>query len=134
MSTIILHWAGLPGCSIRISPTASGGVKNVTISKQISEAQRFSVGAEFRDNFQQDQGNYDLQPFVQDQAGKIVGNLKGSSTLMVGETEGFAGSDGIINLTVEGNKVHFEVNPPAAQRAGLKDQFETPQLGEDPYG
>jgi outer membrane receptor for ferrienterochelin and colicins len=23
------------------------------------------VGAEFRDNFQQDQGNYDLQPFVQ---------------------------------------------------------------------
>ena len=39
--------------------------ENVTFSKQISETQRFSVGAEFRDNFQQDQGNYDLQPFVQ---------------------------------------------------------------------
>jgi outer membrane receptor protein involved in Fe transport len=39
--------------------------ENVTFSKQISESQRFSVGAEFRDNFQQDQGNYDLQPFVQ---------------------------------------------------------------------
>ena len=38
--------------------------ENVTFSKQISESQRFSAGAEFRDNFQQDQGNYDLQPFV----------------------------------------------------------------------
>jgi hypothetical protein len=55
-----------------------------------------------------------------DQAGKIVGSLKGASTLTVGETEGFAVSGGIINLTVEGNRVHFEVNPLAAQRAGLK--------------
>jgi outer membrane receptor for ferrienterochelin and colicins len=39
--------------------------EDVTFSKQLSERQRFSVGAEFRDNFQQDQGNYDLQPFVQ---------------------------------------------------------------------
>jgi outer membrane receptor for ferrienterochelin and colicins len=39
--------------------------ENVAFSKQISDSQRFSVGAEFRDNFQQDQGNYDLQPFVQ---------------------------------------------------------------------
>ena len=37
----------------------------VTISKQIGERQRLSIGAEFRDNFQQDQGNYDQQPFVQ---------------------------------------------------------------------
>jgi len=37
----------------------------VTFSKQVSETQRLSVGSEFRDNFQQDQGNYDLQPFVQ---------------------------------------------------------------------
>jgi outer membrane receptor for ferrienterochelin and colicins len=39
--------------------------EDVTFSKQLSETQRFSVGGEFRDNFQQDQGNYDLQPFVQ---------------------------------------------------------------------
>ena len=50
----------------------------------------------------------------------IVRNLKGSSTLTVGETEGFAEQGGIINLTVEENKVHFEVNPLAAERAGLK--------------
>jgi hypothetical protein len=55
-----------------------------------------------------------------DQAGKIVRDLRGSSTLTVGETEGFAALGGIINLTVEGNNIHFEVNQLAAQRAGLK--------------
>jgi len=39
--------------------------ENATFSKQILEKQRWSLGAEFRDNFQQDQGNYDLRPFVQ---------------------------------------------------------------------
>lgn len=55
-----------------------------------------------------------------DQADKIVRGLKGSSTLTVGEAEGFAVLGGIINLTVEANKVHFEVNRLAADRAGLK--------------
>ena len=54
------------------------------------------------------------------QANKIVKDLSGSSTLTVGETEGFAELGGVINLTVEGNTVHFEVNQLAAQRAGLK--------------
>ena len=56
----------------------------------------------------------------EDQAARIVKGLKGSSTLTVGETEGFATLGGIINLTVEENKVHFEVNLLAANRAGLK--------------
>ncbi len=55
-----------------------------------------------------------------DQATRIVRGLKGSSTLTVGETEGFAVLGGIINLTVEGNNLHFEVNLLAAERAGLK--------------
>jgi hypothetical protein len=54
------------------------------------------------------------------QADRIVRGLKGSRTLTVGETEGFAVLGGIINLTVEGNKVHFEINQVAAERAGLK--------------
>jgi outer membrane receptor for ferrienterochelin and colicins len=37
----------------------------VAFSKQVFARQRLTFGAEFRDNFQQDQGNYDLQPFVQ---------------------------------------------------------------------
>jgi hypothetical protein len=55
-----------------------------------------------------------------DQAGKIVRDLKGSNTLTVGEAEGFAVLGGVINLIVEGNKVHFEVNRGAADRARLK--------------
>jgi hypothetical protein len=55
-----------------------------------------------------------------DQADKIVKGLRGSSTLTVGESEGFAAQGGIINLTVEGDTVHFEVNQLAAERAGLK--------------
>jgi hypothetical protein len=51
---------------------------------------------------------------------RIVSGLKGSNTLTVGETDGFAVQGGIINLTVEANKVHFEINPLAAERAGLK--------------
>lgn len=57
---------------------------------------------------------------AEDQATKVVRGLKGSSTLTVGETEGFAVLGGIINLTVEENKLHFEVNLLAAERAGLK--------------
>jgi hypothetical protein len=54
------------------------------------------------------------------QADRILRGLKGSTTLTVGETDGFAVLGGIINLTVEANKVHFEVNRLAAERAGLK--------------
>ena len=54
------------------------------------------------------------------QAARIVSGLKGSSALTVGESEGFAVLGGIINLTVEENRLHFEVNPVAAERAGLK--------------
>ncbi|MGC1684329.1 MAG: YfiR family protein [Candidatus Acidiferrales bacterium] len=57
---------------------------------------------------------------AEDQAPRIVKILKGSSTLTVGETEGFAVLGGIINFTTEGNKLHFEVNLLAAERAGLK--------------
>jgi hypothetical protein len=54
------------------------------------------------------------------QADRILRGLQGSRTLTVGETEGFAVLGGIINLTVEGNNVHFEINRLAADRAGLK--------------
>src|SRR3984885_7876390 len=37
----------------------------VTLSKQASETQRLTIGSEYRDNFEQNQGNFDLQPFVQ---------------------------------------------------------------------
>jgi hypothetical protein len=39
--------------------------------------------------------------------------------LTVGDTEGFAERGGIINLVKDGNRLSFEINPEAAQRAGL---------------
>ena len=59
-------------------------------------------------------------PATEKHQADIVRGLKGSSTLTVGETDGFAVLGGIINLTVEANTVHFEVNRLAAERAGLK--------------
>jgi hypothetical protein len=57
---------------------------------------------------------------AEDQAAKVIRVLKGSSTLTVGETKGFAARGGMIDLMAEGNKLHFEVNLLAAERAGLK--------------
>src|ERR1700683_4535336 len=39
--------------------------EELTFSKQVAEKQRLSAGFAYQDNFQQDQGNYDLQPFFQ---------------------------------------------------------------------
>jgi hypothetical protein len=54
------------------------------------------------------------------QSDRILRGLEGTRTLTIGETEGFAVQGGIINFTVEDNKVHFEINRLAADRAGLK--------------
>jgi hypothetical protein len=51
---------------------------------------------------------------------KILASSKGSSTLTVGEAEGFAERGGIINLTREENKLRFEVNIDAAAQSRLK--------------
>jgi hypothetical protein len=59
-------------------------------------------------------------PVTEKDQDRIVRVLNGSNTLTVGETEGFAARGGVINLTVEQNNVHFEVNELAADRAGLK--------------
>jgi hypothetical protein len=56
----------------------------------------------------------------QSQADSILRRLRGSNVLTVGETVGFAARGGMINLTIEGNRLHFEINPLAAERAGLK--------------
>jgi outer membrane receptor for ferrienterochelin and colicins len=49
--------------------------EEVTVSKQLFERQRLSVGSEYRDNFEQNQGNYDLQPYVQYFSGRTTSNI-----------------------------------------------------------
>ncbi len=50
----------------------------------------------------------------------ILQTLRGSSVLTVGETKGFTRLGGIIRFILEDNRVRFEINLSAAQRARLK--------------
>jgi outer membrane receptor for ferrienterochelin and colicins len=66
--TYINDYSALGGPSRVLNKNFSHGQswgEEVTVSRQVFGAQRLSAGFEYRDNFQQDQGNYDLQPFVQ---------------------------------------------------------------------
>jgi hypothetical protein len=49
----------------------------------------------------------------------VINIVKWLPILTIGETAGFASRGGIINLTLEGNKVRFEVNVEAAKQANL---------------
>jgi len=53
-------------------------------------------------------------------ATRILGEIRGSSTLTVGEAAGFAARGGMINLTREENRLRFEVNINAAAETRLK--------------
>jgi hypothetical protein len=54
------------------------------------------------------------------QVEKLLAAVKGSSTLTVGETEGFADLGGVINLTLDRNRLRFEINLDAATQTRLK--------------
>lgn len=51
---------------------------------------------------------------------EILTALRGTSTLAVGETGGFAASGGVIQFTLEDQHVHFIINVDAAEHAGLQ--------------
>ena len=51
---------------------------------------------------------------------KILQSLRGSSVLVVGESEGFAIAGGTIQFAIEQDRVRFLINPDAAENAGIK--------------
>ncbi|HKI02625.1 MAG TPA: YfiR family protein [Thermoanaerobaculia bacterium] len=51
---------------------------------------------------------------------EILAELRDVPVLTVGDTSGFIDRGGIINFTLEGGKVRFEINQEAADRAGIK--------------
>ena len=51
---------------------------------------------------------------------KIIGGLKGTSVLTVGEMDQFVESGGMINFVIQGQKIRFQINNDAATSAGLK--------------
>lgn len=54
------------------------------------------------------------------QVREILRGLRGASVLTVGDTPGFAKMGGIINFVLDDNRVRFEINVKAAERAHLK--------------
>ena len=51
---------------------------------------------------------------------EILQSLASGGVLTVGETDHFGEHGGMVNFTREQNKVHLEINPEAAARAGLR--------------
>jgi len=51
---------------------------------------------------------------------QILEGLGGASVLTVGDSKGFAEQGGMINFVLQNDRVQFEVNRKAAERAGLK--------------
>ena len=54
------------------------------------------------------------------EASEVAGATGGGPVLLVGESDGFATSGGAINFFTDGNKIRFEINPRAAEAAGLR--------------
>ena len=61
-----------------------------------------------------------ISPSEKDRLRQILSRTRDLSILTVSEINGFPRSGGIINLTTENNRVRFEINPDAAQRARLR--------------
>jgi hypothetical protein len=59
---------------------------------------------------------------------ELSNSLGDLSVLLVGETEGFAESGGVINFILENERVRFEISPSAAARVHLKISSKLLQL------
>lgn len=62
----------------------------------------------------------------------IFNELNGGHALTVSDKEGFLEAGGMIQFVLEGDKVGFEVNQVAAERAGLKMSSQMLEMAERP--
>ena len=60
---------------------------------------------------------------------KALRRLQGWNTLTVGDTEGFAEAGGMVNLVIVENRVGFEINLEAAEKAKLRISSHLLRLG-----
>lgn len=61
-----------------------------------------------------------ISPSEKENLKRILQETRNASVLTISEMDGFPQNGGVINLTTERNRVRFEINPDAAERAGLK--------------
>jgi hypothetical protein len=64
----------------------------------------------------------------------VIQKYRGASTLLVGETHGFAASGGVINFHISQGTVRFEINAGAANEHGLSIDAKLLSLGRSPGG
>ncbi len=65
-----------------------------------------------------------------DSTGEWLRHIRHLPVLTVGDSGRFAASGGAIGLFIEGDKVKFEINPDAVQRAGIKLSSQLLQLAK----
>jgi hypothetical protein len=65
-----------------------------------------------------------------DRLAELQGALQGGGVLTVGESTAFARHDGIINFLLEDDKLRFEINMDAADRAGLRINAQLQKLAK----
>jgi hypothetical protein len=61
-----------------------------------------------------------VSPSEEARLGEILRDVKDASVLTVSDIAKFSRTGGIIGFIIEGNKIRFEINLDAAERAGLK--------------
>ena len=61
---------------------------------------------------------------------QILDGIRGSAVLTLGDTDGYAEQDVMVNFYLDGSKVRFEINPESANRAGLKISSKLIQIGK----
>jgi len=61
-----------------------------------------------------------ISPSEKKRLSEILAVVRGKSVLTVGETDDFTETGGMINFTLDGTKIRFQINNTAAKSAGLK--------------
>ncbi len=61
-----------------------------------------------------------ISPSIKDSLPKILSDFHNASILTVSETDHFLEAGGMINFTIEDNKIRFQINDEAAKKAGLR--------------
>ena len=90
-------------------------LRGVVADKRVGDR---PVSAESRGGVGESKGCHIL--FVGDARAGAVSTLSGRSVFTVSDSEGFAAEGGIANFVLVGNKVRFEINTSAVEKAGLQ--------------
>lgn len=62
--------------------------------------------------------------------GRILDDLKGSTVLTLGDTDGYADQGVMVNFYLDGDKVRFEINLESANRAGIRLSSKLLKIGK----